>query len=65
MTAGHKKGTWDNCIVFLTKLVLLFPFIGGFLAGREKGDPVLSEGQAANHWCGGEHERLCLPFMQG
>lgn len=39
--------------------------LGGIAAGRAKGDQVLSEGQAAHHRSGGEHERLCLSVMQG
>ena len=38
---------------------------GGVVAGRAEGDPVLSEGEAAHHRSGGEHERLCVPQMQG
>lgn len=39
--------------------------LGGIAAGRAKGDQVLSEGQAAHHRSGGEHERLCVSVMQG
>lgn len=39
--------------------------LGGSFAGCAEGDPVLSEGQAANHRSGGEHEWLRLSFMQG
>lgn len=49
----------------IPKLFLHFLSLGGVAAGRTKGDPVLSEGQAAHHRSGGEHERLCLSIMQG
>lgn len=39
--------------------------VGGVAAGRSEGDPVLSEGEAADHRSGGEHERLRLSQMQG
>lgn len=51
------------CPLFVVVVVKLS--LGGIAAGRAKGDQVLSEGQAAHHRSGGEHERLCLSVMQG
>lgn len=38
---------------------------GSVASGREEGDWLLSEGQAAHHRCRGEHEWLCVPQVQG
>lgn len=54
-----------SVIFLISKLFLHFLSLGGVAAGRTKGDPVLSEGQAAHHRSGGEHEWLCLSIMQG
>lgn len=59
------ENTWANHSLAHSLMLLFLFVIGGVIAGCEKGDPFLSEGQGANHWSGGEHERLCLSFMQG
>lgn len=61
--ASPNSSACNFFVLFFVVVVKLS--LGGIAAGRAKGDQVLSEGQAAHHRSGGEHERLCLSIMQG